>query len=401
MANLHVLILTPWFPNRLHPQHGNFVERWAELVAREHTVTLVAVSDDGPDGSHPSVETTQKDYGRVIHAHYAGGARTRVQRIYQRSKAWALAEDALPPADYDLIHAHVLIDGGIVAERWSRKLDIPFVVTEHSHRYLKAWPVARLPDRFLARKIARHAAALLPVSPSLLDGMRSHGLEGNYAVLPNPVDEQLFRPSIRPRPRNRPFVFVHLSDYTPNKNFALLLKAYYRFRNKRPNVHLHFAGNGAIAAARAHAGLPPEPTTFPELDELLALDDKSRPALSSSGPHAPEDVVRLLSHYADTFVLTSDYETQSIVLIEALLCGIPCISTDCGGPRNILTNASRGRLVPVDNANVLAQTMLKSYWAGKPGPTDRARRAEEARREYSTDVILDRLNQIYREALGS
>jgi glycosyltransferase involved in cell wall biosynthesis len=62
---------------------------------------------------------------------------------------------------------------------------------------------------------------------------------------------------------------------------------------------------------------------------------------------------------SDLFVLSSRCEGQSLVLIEALIAGVPIISTDCpSGPREVLANGRFGELVPVDNVAALSQAML-------------------------------------------
>lgn len=61
---------------------------------------------------------------------------------------------------------------------------------------------------------------------------------------------------------------------------------------------------------------------------------------------------------AHLFVLSSDREGLSNVIIEALLAGLPVVSTDCEtGPREILDGGRYGRLVPVNDVEALADAI--------------------------------------------
>ena len=76
---------------------------------------------------------------------------------------------------------------------------------------------------------------------------------------------------------------------------------------------------------------------------------------------------------ADLFVLSSNHEGFGNVLIEALLAGLPIVSTDCpGGPRTILGDGRFGRLVPVGEVEVLSRAIAESL--AKPQDPEPGRR---------------------------
>ncbi|MCX5782796.1 MAG: glycosyltransferase [Elusimicrobia bacterium] len=72
-----------------------------------------------------------------------------------------------------------------------------------------------------------------------------------------------------------------------------------------------------------------------------------------------ENPYKFMAH-SSVFVLSSLYEGRPNVLIEAILCGIPVVSTDCPcGPREIIFDGVDGLLVPMKDENKLAEAVLK------------------------------------------
>ena len=88
---------------------------------------------------------------------------------------------------------------------------------------------------------------------------------------------------------------------------------------------------------------------------------------------------------ADLFVLSSRWEGFGNVIVEALECGVPVVSTDCqSGPAEILENGRIGKLVPIQDPVALAAGMATSLTE----PVDRDLLMRRAR-DFSVSAIAD------------
>lgn len=88
---------------------------------------------------------------------------------------------------------------------------------------------------------------------------------------------------------------------------------------------------------------------------------------------------------ADLFVLASRWEGFGNVIVEALECGVPVVSTDCqSGPAEILQNGRYGRLVPVQDPAALAAAIAQSL----AHPVDRKPLMMRAK-DFSVSAIAD------------
>ena len=63
--------------------------------------------------------------------------------------------------------------------------------------------------------------------------------------------------------------------------------------------------------------------------------------------------------HSSFFVMSSLYEGFPLVLVEAMNCGLPCVSFDITGANSIIDNGKNGFLVPDNDVNALAEACIK------------------------------------------
>ncbi len=97
---------------------------------------------------------------------------------------------------------------------------------------------------------------------------------------------------------------------------------------------------------------------------------------------------------ADCFVLSSKWEGLPGVLIQALACGTPVVSTDCkSGPSEILKNGEFGALVPVGDFNALAEKIIETI--NKQREREKLiKRAEDFSKDNCLDKYINLISDI-------
>ncbi len=188
----------------------------------------------------------------------------------------------------------------------------------------------------------------------------------------NPVTLQEIRAKAQERVTHSFFqnegakVIIGVGRLAEAKRFDRLLRAFSLVRREEENVRLIIVGKGRLQR---------------ELEDLasqLKISEWVDFVGFQSNPYA-------WISKSDILVLSSDFEGLPNVLLEAMACGVPVVSTDClTGPSEIITNGKNGILVPVSDEKELTEavlTLLKDEGLRRRFSIEGRKRAEDFRVE--------------------
>lgn len=193
----------------------------------------------------------------------------------------------------------------------------------------------------LAKLLYPRADKIIAASEAVASDVEEFFEVDRPCVCYNPFDLETIR-SRANEPVNHPFVgsdplFIAVGRLSTTKNINTLIHAFSYFNEIR-NARLLILGEG------------------PQRDDLESLIDQIgiKKQVSMLGfVDNPYKYIRA----SDALVLSSISEGFGNVIVEAFACGTPVVSTDCGGPREILADGEYGLLVPVGNTKALADAM--------------------------------------------
>jgi glycosyltransferase involved in cell wall biosynthesis len=288
----------------------------------------------------------------------------------------------------DLVHAHI-------ANQYARAASqsgIPWVLTAHGVRHLEMGLRPGILNRFRQWTTTREefrqmraASNLISISPFINEVFEGY-IDGNAVLIDNPVDEAFFR--IEPRPEAGRILYV--GRLIPRKDVLTLLKAFAKVRERFPLAQLRLAGEGI-------SGL--EPTGYPAVLKRFIEDAGLSSSVVFLGQLKDQE---LRVEYAQCAVMavSSILETAPMVILQAMAASVPVVSTDAGGVRHLIEHGTSGAVVPVGNAERLADELLRilSNRTLAAGMAARAKAIAETRFR-AADVAL-KTRAVYRTALG-
>lgn len=212
------------------------------------------------------------------------------------------------------------------------------------------------------REAFARVTAVHCVSEATVREAERWGLDRSKARVIRPaVDPEFFRPSSETgnRPDRATLEIVTTGSLVPIKGHEFAFLAIRRLLDRGVAARLTVIGDGA------------DRTRLQYTIRDLGLGD----AVRLAGRLAP-DAVRRQIHESDVFLLSSLSEGISNAVLEAMACGLPTVTTACGGMAEVVRDGVEGFVVPVADPDAMAGAL-----AGMASDAGRRRTMGEAARQ--------------------
>ncbi len=303
-----------------------------------------------------------------------------VARVSISPLVYRKAKKILEEENFDIVHIHEPLTPilPIAVLRHSRAVNIG---TFHAYRP-DPHPVLEYSD-VLLRRLANKLDGRIAVSRAARDYI-SRYFPGDYRIIPNGVDLELFRAKAKPVERfcDGRLNILFVGRLEKRKGFGVLLEAFGHVQREVPGVRLLVVG------------------AFNDDDKkpFIEFIRKNRIYGVRFIGHVPEDELPRYYHTCDVFCAPSlGYESFGMVLIEAMAAGKPVVASAIPGYTEVVKSGAEGLLVPPGDPQALARAIIHLL----QNPQLRITMGEMGKRKasrYSWRQIASEVLEYYKEA---
>jgi glycosyltransferase involved in cell wall biosynthesis len=388
---MYILHIPSWFPNDQMPFRGNFIEKHiAAISMTQKCVTLRVVRSSEPYEYKKGLKGEEVNRSNVLVEFFIKNRTSYLGKVWMRMGEWyyyrkgmkTIVEKFGKPA---LIHLHVALPMGLWAVKWSKKWRIHLVLTEH-------WSIYNSVNRELIspslnrklKNVFKNISGITTVSDNLLQCIHERAycnmpqLRKNNVVIYNVVNTELFLPK---KNDNSPKRILHVSTLEErSKNFLGILEGIKLLSEKRQDFILEVIHEFRNEKAEEYV----KNNRLENFAHFLGS--------------MPEEQVAAKMRSCDFLLLFSNYENLPCVLLEAMSCGKPVITTPVGGIPEVM-NEEKGIFVEPKNVNQLVEKlefMLDNFESFDPNIA-----RNYAITHFSKEIIGKQFLKFYKTVLHS
>jgi glycosyltransferase involved in cell wall biosynthesis len=243
---------------------------------------------------------------------------------------------------HDITHLHVPYHIGIILAPFLLLSNRPLVVSEHWSGYFNEdgrFKGLSITFRVLLRALFFKSKIITVVSRSLADSLSQLFQIGHkIIVVPNVFSKHI---TVRSLDAIQDGSFLMVANFNNSeKNITGAIDAFWLLYKKYPHIRLKIVGTG------------PDFEFIRDYKNRLGLTDD----VCELTGFVNQTELSQYYHTASCYIMNSNFETFSISTLDALLHGVPVISTKCKGPESFV-NASNGLLIEVGNVQQLQSAM--------------------------------------------
>ena len=290
--------------------------------------------------------------------------------------------------EIEIVHVHYAIPhayAGYMAKQMLAQegIFIPMVTTLHGTdiTLVGSHPFYRPAVTFSIN----NSDAVTSVSQSLKDDtLRLFNIKKEIEVVPNFIDTKKYENLYSNCEReliasNNEKIITHISNIRKVKRVDDVIEIFDRIQKELP-AKLVIVGDG------------PEKESLENLCKKKGIDEK---VLFVGNSH---EVDKILC-FSDLFILPSEHESFGLVALEAMVCGVPVISSNAGGLPEVNIHGESGYLSNVGNVDEMAKNALKILVNSDTHQLFK-RKAKENAQRFETKLIVPIYEEIYKKSLA-
>jgi len=340
MSRQTILFLASWYPTPQNKNHGIFIKNHAVALSKYIPVIVVYSYSSNTAKQTEILKNKQGDYEEWLLEYKKTSGVPVLSSIIKFFRFKSAYKKLLN----ELISNNVIIKGiqlntifpaAVVLPMFKKHFKVPFTIVEHWSGYLaEDGSYKTIFQKAITKKITRNASKIYYVSEKQKEAMLSHNLIGNYELLYNVVDTDVFF-KIKKTEKKEP-TFLHVSSLVEKeKNINGTLHVMQKLQAKNYKFQFIIVG-----------GTTTNVNFYKEKAERLGLKN-----VFFVGEKTQQEVSKYMQN-TEAFILFSNYEGMPVVALEALASGLPVFASNVGQLPNIINN-DFGRLVPVNNESAL------------------------------------------------
>ncbi len=360
-TRLKILVITSVFPNKKQPTLGTFVRERMLRVAKHCDVKVV-----GPAPWFPFIRCIKKNYRPLVpKIEIQDGIEIYHPKFFNFPGLFKCLDGFLfflssiltlykirKSFDFDIIDAHFAYPDGLGAVLLGRLFKKPIAITLRGTIVpLSMYRLRRIQISFALKR----ADIVFSVCKALKDVAVNLGVQENkIVVVSNGVDTNRFKPLNQIETRKElnlsldKKIIISIGGLVKRKGFHKIIQALPSIVRKKPDILLVIVGGASV-----------EGNFKPELDRLVEkLTLKDHVLFAGNIPH--RDVYKWINA-SDIFCLVTSNEGWANVLLEALACGKPVVTTTVGGNREVIKSDDYGILVSPEDNKELENALLRAF----------------------------------------
>ena len=384
---MKVLWLASWYPNEANETNGDFVQRHAEATSLYCKVDVIHVEKDTNSFIKKKVEIKKIKKGNLTETIVLFKPNTlffvgriisvlKYKELFKQQLNKYIKENGLP----DIVHVQIAMKAGILALWLKKKYNIPYVITEQWTMYNSEAPDAyekrSIIFKNFIKKIFANASLFLTVSKNLAETIEKKILKVPFKIAYNVVNTKYF--FYKEENKKQQFAFVHASTMREQKNPQAIIDAFILFHQQYSNCKLLMIGD-----------VPQE------VNEYYFKKKLPENVIEFTGFIAYEKLGTIIQK-CNAFVLFSKRENMPCVVLEALCCGLPVITSNAGGTAEVI-NKDNGVVVFDYTTDALLQAMIKLY--NSYDTYNRKKIASDASETFSYNTIGKQITAAYESVI--